>query len=120
MVNKTESKWKWVARMCEERGYEVAAELAIEIDDVLFELYGTGSTSDWENHYTNACLESGVTTDEDIFDVCKEPRFCVGCVVSGDRPCDTCKFGSKAGICDTRGSLFGQFVREFKRVEGYY
>ena len=109
------SKWIWLRDKSLELGKIDAAALAQEIEDALYECYGSTTTDAWqkasENEILNIC-------QEDIDNLIDDTLFCRGCEESGGSwNCEICEFGKKAGKCGHPESLFMCFCEAFEREE---
>jgi hypothetical protein len=106
------SKWTWLRDKCLELGYIEAAELAQEIEDVLYKIYGTTKTEAGER---TKSWEIEDAFNRDPVTIISSDLFCPGCMTCGW--CEDCKFGKAVGICGTKGALFTVFRETFKMEE---
>ena len=116
----SKGKWQLIARYCSNQGYNKAGAIAIQIDTVLSELYGKGSTKKWINDYERGDFDINELSDMDISEIASTAEYCVACekhLSTGG--CSTCLFGKTVGFCIERNSLFNRFATEFGNVAGY-
>jgi hypothetical protein len=112
-----ERKWEWIARLCRERGYEKAEQLAYKIDSALILLYGLRNSRQWGFREEKFRIESGVkdVTDMVIYEVANSPNYCIACCIhSPTDGCRGCEFGKTHGRCNDVNSLFGEFLNVFE------
>ena len=112
------SKWTWLRDKCLELGYIKAAELAQEIEDRLYSLYGATTTEEWER-VTESEIEVEFSNDPN--DIICSSTFCRGCEETHRTKlfCHDCKFGKETGVCDKKNSLFLLFYNMFELEERY-
>jgi len=113
-----ESKWDWLARKCNERGYCKAADIAVDISYMLNTIYGVEDTDEWMNEYVELETSSHDISDLVLLGVANNPAFCIGCKKDHRREigCKGCAFGVAAGICTEEDSIFGDFITTLEEV----
>ena len=114
------SKWTWLRDKSLEIGKIEAAALAQEIEDILYECYGSTTTDAWQKAKENEILEMYYEDSDSLID---DTLFCRGCEESGGSwNCEICEFGKKAGKCGNPNSLFMRFCEafEWKEPDSFY
>jgi hypothetical protein len=107
-------KWEWIRGYCKGRGYEESAEVADQIDRVLYYLYEGANTEALERYISGSIdgiTETGevdIDAEEVLETIVKSARFCIGC--DGKNTCNDCLFGGLVGVCNEGGSLYREFV----------
>ena len=109
-------QFEWVQNYCIRQGFLKSAEVAGQIDQVFYYLYGDEFTMEWYKMLRDPFYEmtgsGGISSN-----VCAEE---VGWLVAADRELnvacrqrcecdDICWFAEFAGRCRDRGSLFSEF-----------
>ena len=125
-------KWEWIREYCRKRGMSESAELADEIDRVLYYLYGDVEVAGWvwfmdycDAHSVDVdTVEAlGLGPEEVARMIVGNSDFDAGCVsTSGcDNPsekegmCDSCGFGALAGMCfSDSSSMYYLFCLKFE------
>ena len=110
------SKWTWLRDKCLDLGYVKAAELAQEIEDQLYDIYGETSTVRWRSA-RESVIEGEFDANPDL--LIGSSVFCQACVESkkvGLR-CSECEFKKKTGMCSDGESLFLRFCDMFELEE---
>ena len=104
------SKWEYIRDACRELGYEEAAGIAGEIEEVLKDIYGDTRTIAWMRDY--------IDNKYNPFDVllASSMEYCVACME--EELCEHCKFKKHAGGCNAEGSLYSRFFDAFHREGG--
>ena len=111
MTNKgIERKWVWIAKECVVLGYNEAAEIAIEIDDALLEIYRDENSRTWIADFEGLRLEYSKLgrKNRDIWEIATNGAYCIACEQSST--CNVCKFRKLYGKCDDPESLYRKFL----------
>lgn len=102
---------------CKRWGFKESAEIADQIDRVLYYLYGDRSTELWKMYIK--CSRYGIKDTGEIELSCFSVQngivsvqaLCIGCECSNG--CYECMFGGLVGRCDDNGSLYREFIDRF-------
>ena len=106
------SKWEYIRDACKELGYEEAAGIAGEIEELLKEIYGDTKTIAWMRDYIGINLESA----SDIYVLASSITYCIACLEDG---CTSCRFRKRGGGCGSNDTLYKQFLDALEREGGY-
>jgi len=88
------TKWQWIRDYCISRGFIDAAQAANNIDKFLQEVYPdiSQTTIVWDKDY-----KRGLIRDMKIRNIIESRIYCLGCEVTGEYSCDSCKFKRAGG-----------------------
>lgn len=103
-------KWEWIRDYCKHEGFSESAEIADQIDRVLYYLYGDQNTPEWEAF--SISKEEYQDPKEVLDNIISVPLFCTGCACSSG--CYACKFAELVGRCDDWNTLYGDFEEKYE------
>lgn len=107
------SKWEWIAKACELNEFEKSMIIAIELENLLKNLYGDTKTKRWKEDYKHFISFSVKNIDRVIW----ECEYCIGCEHSceNDLCCGDCLLTLEDFRCGSEKSLFNQFCTIYKK-----
>lgn len=108
------SKWEYIRDACRELGYEEAAGIAGEIEEVLKDIYGDTRTIAWMREYIG--IKERHLANINIWVIASSMEYCVACME--EELCKHCKFKKRTGGCISEGSLYSRFFDALHREGG--
>ena len=112
MTKTIETKWQYIARRCKDEGFHESAEIAAEIDNIIYILRYSAVTDDWVASYPHMMDEMSI---DDIAHRCD---WCTPCMTESGghlpttKTCDGCLFNKNEGA-----DLFDNFVDVLEEEE---
>jgi hypothetical protein len=103
-------KWEWIRDYCKQEDFSESAEIADQIDRVLYYLYGDENTPEWE---ALDILKEECQDPEEVLDqIINTTEFCTACARSPG--CYACKFAELVGECGNFDTLYTNFEEKYE------
>jgi hypothetical protein len=109
-------KWEWVRDYCIQHCFIESAEIADQIDRVLYYLYGNNDTLGWEEFVAKSDKDkiANMSLYTINYQIISNTDFCIACHMRGyGGVCADCDFAALVGDCGGDDSLFGEFINVF-------